>query len=116
MSNDKKHVVLRPRGKVPLLPGKAKPLVRAANVGLDLVSLATSLANEHGKETVFSGIRLVRAAVAGSFLQQLTKEWEHRVERGRIKEDYGETDQAKTMFADGLEAEIEAATPPEAVT
>jgi hypothetical protein len=77
--------------------------VRATNVALDVLTLAATVAATP-KGTVFSGIRLIRAAVAGRFAEQLRAEWAAFVEAGKIKPDYAETDQARTIFGDTLES------------
>jgi hypothetical protein len=56
------------------------------------------------KEATFSALRLIRAATEHRFAEQLRAEWSKFVEDGKIKADYGETDQARTIFADTLES------------
>jgi hypothetical protein len=56
------------------------------------------------KDTLFTGIRLIRSAVAGHFAQQLREEWAKLIEKGKIKEDYGQTSQAQAILADIFES------------
>ncbi|HTV50401.1 MAG TPA: hypothetical protein VME21_04385 [Steroidobacteraceae bacterium] len=76
---------------------------RAADAALDVATLAASLASKP-REAVFSGIRVIRAAIAGRFNEQLRAEYETFVTAGKIKPDYAETAQARTIFADTLES------------
>jgi hypothetical protein len=77
--------------------------LRATDVVLDVLTLAAGIAMKP-KETAFSGIRLIRAATAGRFSEQLRQEWTEYVAAGKIKADYADTGQARTIFADTLES------------
>lgn len=74
---------------------------RIAGRALDILTVATVVATEP-KKALFTGIRLIRSAVAGQFSEQLRTEWDDGVARGKIKPDYAQTDQARTIFADAL--------------
>jgi hypothetical protein len=64
--------------------------------------MATAVATQP-RDAAFSAIRLIRAAVARRFSQQLREEWVRYVELGKIKPDYADTDQARMIFADTLQ-------------
>jgi hypothetical protein len=75
---------------------------------IDAVTVVAQVATSP-KDALFSGIRLLRAAAAGRFSQQLNTEWSTLAEKGKIKGDYGQTDQARTILADTLESFDQAA-------
>jgi hypothetical protein len=74
-----------------------------SNTAFDLLAVAAKVVTSP-KETVFSGLRLIRAATAHRFTEQLRAEWAKYVEDGKIKADYARTDQAQAIFADTLES------------
>lgn len=77
--------------------------LRATDAALDVLTLAASIVTKP-KEAAFSGIRIIRAAVAGRFSEQLSNEWAGYVAAGRIKPDYAHTNQARTILADTLQS------------
>lgn len=93
---------LAPTGAVTSYSGQWGP-ARVAETALDVATLAASVAAKPA-EAIYSGIRLIRAVVAQRFSEQLRTEWAKFIDDGRIKPDYGDTDQAHTLFADTLES------------
>jgi hypothetical protein len=85
------------------LPVPTSPIKPVSNTALDIVAAATQVVTAP-KDTLFTGIRLIRSAVAGRFAQQLREEWAKLIEKGKIKEDYGQTSQAQTILADMFES------------
>lgn len=73
------------------------------NTALDVVAAAAQVATDP-KDALFTGIRLIRAAVAGRFAQQLREEWGQLIEKGKIKPDYANTSQGQTILADMFES------------
>ena len=78
-------------------------MVKASDITLDLLTVAGKLATSP-KESLFTGIRLIRSAVARRFSEQLREEWDKCVADGKIKSDYAQTGQARTILADTLES------------
>ena len=75
---------------------------QAGEAALGILTMATAVATQP-RDAAFSVIRLIRAATARRFSQQLREEWDSYVALGKIKPDYADTDQARMIFADTLE-------------
>ena len=90
-----------PRSQYPV--SKSALSYKASDVTLDALTVAAKVATSP-KDVLFSGIRLIRAATARRFSEQLRAEWTKYVDEGKIKPDYADTDQARTIFADTLES------------
>src|ERR1700728_765018 len=75
----------------------------AEGIVLDLATVVTTVATKP-LDTAFTAIRLLRAASAGKFSEQLRKEWDDLKSKGRIKDDYAKTDQARVLYGDTLES------------
>jgi hypothetical protein len=74
-----------------------------SDTAFDVLTVAAKVVTSP-KEAAFSALRLIRAATAHRFTEQLRAEWAKYVEEGKIKADYAGTDQAQTIFADTLES------------
>jgi hypothetical protein len=78
-------------------------VVEASDIALDVLTVAGKVATSP-KEALFTGIRLIRSAMASRFAEQLREEWAKYAADGKIRSDYARTDQAQTIFADTLES------------
>jgi hypothetical protein len=70
---------------------------------LDIATIVMAIASKPA-ESAFAAIRLIRAAGAGRFSEQLNREFSEFVAKGRIKDDYTQTDQARVLLGDTLES------------
>jgi hypothetical protein len=74
-----------------------------SGTAIDVLTLVGKVLTDP-KETAFGVLRLIRAATAHRFEEQVRTEWTKFVQDGKIKADYAQTDQARTIFSDTIES------------
>jgi hypothetical protein len=78
-------------------------MVPDSDTAIDVLTVAGKVLS-NPKDTIFGALRLIRAGKAHRFEEQLRTEWTKLAQDGKIKSDYGQTDQARTIFSDTLES------------